>query len=89
MESQYFIYLFQIQLLFDIIFSMSKIVSSVFLIFLALAVASHSQCCLELDPKFNLCLTCPPGTHKFRDNCILDVPDCLEHANGFDCLRCK
>jgi hypothetical protein len=52
-----------------------------------LIISVQNQCCLQFSGE--LCLKCPKGMHLYRGNCLFDLPNCLEYAQGFDCQRCK
>jgi hypothetical protein len=53
---------------------------------LVLIVYSQNQCCLQIQGR--ICLSCPNGTHIYRGNCIIDVPNCQIYKDGFDCQTC-
>jgi hypothetical protein len=36
-----------------------------------------------------VCISCPIGMHLYRDNCIFDLPGCLQYEGGFDCSKCR
>ncbi len=61
--------------------------SYILVFFLILITSIYSQCCLRFEGK--KCISCQPGTHIFRGNCILDVKDCLTYKDGFDCETCN
>ena len=45
-----------------------------------------AQCCLQFESL--TCVSCPDGLHLYRNNCIYDLPNCLEYQGGFDCALC-
>lgn len=57
------------------------------LAYLLLVLYTYSQCCMRTIN--NVCVECPIGMHLYRSNCILDLPGCLSHSDGFDCSQCK
>lgn len=49
-------------------------------------VEAQSQCCLQIQGR--TCISCPTGTHLYRGNCIIDIPNCQTYKDGFDCQSC-
>lgn len=48
---------------------------------------AQNQCCLKIQGRS--CLNCPPGTHLYRGNCLIDIDNCQSYKDGFDCLQCN
>ena len=46
-----------------------------------------AQCCLEFDGF--LCGACPLDMHLYQGNCLLNIPNCIEYQNGFECSLCN
>ena len=51
--------------------------------FFLLVVWAQSQCCLQFEGKS--CISCPSGLHLFRGNCLIDIENCAQYKDGFDC----
>lgn len=47
---------------------------------------ADSKCCLQFQDR--ACLNCTVGTHLYRGNCIIDVDNCANYKDGFDCNAC-